>query len=64
MLAVHSAPGFVHGKGRRRVFSVRVLGDDMTHAPRPWKTSPQIDELDGHPAEAALDLPIFPLLHP
>ena len=39
MLTVHGAPG-VAGPGRRRVFSLRVLGDDMVHAPREWTTSP------------------------
>ena len=36
---------------RRRAFSVRFLGDDVTHAPRRWKTSPEFpglaDELAG-----------------
>lgn len=39
MLTVHGAPGVV-GSQRRRVFSLRVLGDDMVHAPREWTTSP------------------------
>ncbi len=39
MLAVHGAPG-VSGTNRRRVFSLRVLGDDMVFAPRKWVTSP------------------------
>lgn len=39
MLTVHGAPGVV-GTGRRRVFSLRVLGDDMVYAPRPWVCSP------------------------
>ena len=30
---------------RRRAFSVRFLGDDVTHAPRPWKTSPEFPGL-------------------
>ncbi len=39
MLTVHGAPGVV-GEGRRRVFSLRVLGDDMVYAPRDWVCSP------------------------
>src|SRR5580658_10220277 len=39
MLALHGAPG-VAGGGRRRVLSVRFIGDDIRHAPRPWRTSP------------------------
>ena len=39
MLALHSAPGFP-GPGRRRVLSLRFLGDDAVHAPRRWATSP------------------------
>lgn len=38
MLTVHQAPG-VSGTNRRRVFSLRVLGDDMVYAPRDWVTS-------------------------
>jgi ectoine hydroxylase-related dioxygenase (phytanoyl-CoA dioxygenase family) len=40
MLTLHSAAG-VPGSARRRVFSVRFIGDDVTHAPRPWTTSPE-----------------------
>jgi ectoine hydroxylase-related dioxygenase (phytanoyl-CoA dioxygenase family) len=39
MLTPHAAAG-VQGDRRRRVFSLRYLGDDITHAPRRWKTSP------------------------
>jgi hypothetical protein len=46
---------------RRRVFSVRFLGDDMRHAPRRWKTSPDFPGLaDRLPAGAAMDHPLFP----
>lgn len=44
MLTVHGAPG-VAGPGRRRVFSLRVLGDDMVYAPRSWTTSPDFSSL-------------------
>jgi ectoine hydroxylase-related dioxygenase (phytanoyl-CoA dioxygenase family) len=62
MLTLHSAGG-VSGTNRRRVLSVRFLGDDMVHAVRPWTTSPPFpgltDELlDGAP----LDHPLFPVL--
>ena len=62
MLTLHAARG-VDGARRRRVFSVRFLGDDITHAPRRWKTSPDfpglIDEL---PEGAALHHPLFPVV--
>jgi ectoine hydroxylase-related dioxygenase (phytanoyl-CoA dioxygenase family) len=62
MLALHAAAG-VDGDRRRRVFSVRFLGDDMRHAPRPWKTSPEFPGLaDELPDGAPLDHPLFPLL--
>ena len=48
---------------RRRVFSVRFLGDDMRHAPRRWKTSPEFHGLaDELPAGAVMNHPRFPLL--
>jgi ectoine hydroxylase-related dioxygenase (phytanoyl-CoA dioxygenase family) len=62
MLALHAAPG-VTGKNRRRVFSVRFLGDDITHAPRRWRTSPEFPGLDAQlPAGAPMNHPLFPLL--
>ncbi|WP_322993345.1 phytanoyl-CoA dioxygenase family protein [Limnohabitans sp.] len=45
MLSLHASAG-VDGIQRRRVYSVRFLGDDMTHAPRPWVTSPPFPGLD------------------
>lgn len=42
MLTVHGAPGVI-GSGRRRAFSLRVLGDDMVYAPREWVCSPDFD---------------------
>ena len=39
MLTLHAAGG-VDGPNRRRVLSLRFLGDDMVHAPREWTTSP------------------------
>ena len=64
MLMLHAASG-VTGKTRRRVFSVRFLGDDIRHAPRRWRTSPEFPGLaDELPAGAPMDHPLFPLLWP
>lgn len=61
-LTVHGAAGFP-GSGRRRVLSLRFLGDDMVHAPRPWRTSPPFEGLDAElPAGGPMDHPLFPLL--
>ena len=62
MLTVHGAGG-VSGVNRRRVLSVRFLGDDMAHAPRRWTTSPPFDGLDAEiPDGAPMDHPLFPML--
>ena len=62
MLSLHAAAG-VDGDTRRRVFSVRMLGDDITHAPRTWVTSPPFPGLaERLPAGAAMDDPLFPVL--
>jgi ectoine hydroxylase-related dioxygenase (phytanoyl-CoA dioxygenase family) len=62
MLTLHSAGG-VDGTQRRRVFSVRFLGDDIRHAPRAWRTSPEFPGLTSElPAGAPMDHPLFPLL--
>ena len=62
MLTLHAAGG-VDGPNRRRVFSVRFLGDDIRHAPRRWVTSPEFPGLaDELPADAPMDHPLFPLL--
>ena len=62
MLTLHAAGG-VSGGSRRRAFSVRFLGDDATHAPRPWKTSPEFPGLaDELPAGAPMEHPLFPIL--
>ncbi len=61
MLTLHCAGG-VEGPHRRRVLSLRFVGDDVTHAPRAWKTSPEFAGLaDELPAGAALDHPLFPV---
>jgi hypothetical protein len=64
MLTLHAAGG-VDGTERRRVFSLRFLGDDITHAPRPWPTSPEFPGLkDVLPAGAPMDHALFPMLWP
>lgn len=62
MLTVHGSGG-VAGTNRRRVLSVRFLGDDMVHAPRRWTTSPPFDGIEHElPAGGAMKHPLFPLL--
>jgi ectoine hydroxylase-related dioxygenase (phytanoyl-CoA dioxygenase family) len=62
MLTLHSAKG-VTGTHRRRVFSVRFLGEDITHAPRRWRTSPEFPGLSEQlPAGAPMTHPLFPEL--
>ena len=62
MLALHASRG-VDGDRRRRVFSVRWLGDDMRHAPRAWVTSPPFPGLaEQLPAGAPMDHPLFPIV--
>jgi ectoine hydroxylase-related dioxygenase (phytanoyl-CoA dioxygenase family) len=54
-LTVHGSAGSI---GRRRVLSLRFLGDDARFAPRPWRTSPPT-----HP-DVARDLePGAPMVH-
>ena len=58
--AVHGAAG---SDARRRVLSVRYIGDDIRYAPRPWRTSPPFDGIDRVlVAGAPLDHPWFPRL--
>jgi Phytanoyl-CoA dioxygenase (PhyH) len=62
MLTLHASGG-VSGGNRRRVFSVRLLGDDIRHAPRRWKTSPDFPGLtETLPSGAAMVHPLFPVL--
>ena len=62
MLTLHASRG-VEANRRRRVFSVRFLGDDIVHAPRRWKTSPEFPGLaDELPAGAPMHHPLFPEL--
>lgn len=62
MLTLHSAGG---SSGRRRALSLRFIGDDVVHTPRPWKTSPDFPELEGVlEAGAPMDHPLFPIVWP
>jgi ectoine hydroxylase-related dioxygenase (phytanoyl-CoA dioxygenase family) len=62
MLALHGSAG-VGLNHRRRVFSVRLIGDDVRHAPRRWPTSPEFPGLAAElPPGAALEHALFPLL--
>ncbi len=62
MQTLHTAAGNP-GPNRRRVLSLRFLGDDMVHAPRPWTTSPEFPGLvERLPAGAPLDDPLFPVI--
>jgi ectoine hydroxylase-related dioxygenase (phytanoyl-CoA dioxygenase family) len=62
MLVLHAAAG---SPARRRAFSVRFVGDDVTWAPRPHRTSPPFEELDGVLAAGdPLDHPLFPVVWP
>jgi ectoine hydroxylase-related dioxygenase (phytanoyl-CoA dioxygenase family) len=64
MLTLHAAGG-VEPSRRRRVFSVRMIGNDIRHAPRAWVTSPEFPGLrEQLPAGAPLDHPLFPVLWP
>ena len=62
MLTLHASGG-VSGNTRRRAFSIRFIGDDIRHAPRRWRTSPDFPGLDAElPEGAPMDHPLFPLL--
>jgi ectoine hydroxylase-related dioxygenase (phytanoyl-CoA dioxygenase family) len=61
MLTLHSASG-MEGS-RRRIFSARFIGDDVTHAPRPWVTSPPFPGLEKELAAGVpMDHSLFPLI--
>ncbi|MFM0327202.1 phytanoyl-CoA dioxygenase family protein [Caballeronia glebae] len=62
MLTLHASGG-VAGNERRRAFSIRIIGDDVRHAPRPWRTSPEFPGLASVlPDGAPMDHPLFPVL--
>jgi ectoine hydroxylase-related dioxygenase (phytanoyl-CoA dioxygenase family) len=61
MLTLHSSSGVK--ATRRRVFSARFIGDDITHAPRQWVTSPEFKGLSEQLATGApMDHPLFPIV--
>lgn len=61
MLTLHSAGGVQDN--RRRVFSLRFLGDDIVHAPRSWTTSPPFEKLDSELAAAVpMEHELFPII--
>ena len=58
MLTLHAASG---STTRRRVFSARYLGDDIVHAPRQWRTSPEFVGLqETLAAGVPMHHPLFP----
>ena len=60
MLTLHAAAG---SRTRRRAFSLRLIGDDVTFAPRPHRTSPPFEGLESElEAGAPMDHPLFPVL--
>ncbi|WP_321795952.1 phytanoyl-CoA dioxygenase family protein [Caballeronia sp. J97] len=62
MLTLHASGG-VGGNVRRRAFSIRFIGDDIRHAPRPWRTSPEFPGLASRLADGApMDHPLFPVM--
>lgn len=62
MLTLHGAGGVGNGN-RRRVVSFRFMGEDTTHAPRKWRTSPPFPGLEERlPAGAKMQGEEFPLL--
>jgi len=62
MLTLHSGAG---SKNLRRVFSVRFIGDDIRHAPRNWKTSPEFKGLSKDlPAGMPMEHKLFPVTWP
>ena len=60
MLTLHAAAG---SRTRRRAFSLRLIGDDVTFATRTHRTSPPFEGLDRElEAGAPMDHPLFPVL--
>jgi ectoine hydroxylase-related dioxygenase (phytanoyl-CoA dioxygenase family) len=58
MLTLHAAAG---SPARRRAFSLRFTGDDVTWAPREHRTSPPFEDV-ALAAGAPLDHPVFPVV--
>ena len=63
MLTVHSSKG-VPKNQRRRVLSLRFMGDDTRFAPRAWKTSPDFPGLNERlEAGSKMEDELFPLVY-
>jgi ectoine hydroxylase-related dioxygenase (phytanoyl-CoA dioxygenase family) len=64
MLTVHGSKG-VPKNQRRRVLSLRFMGDDARFAPRAWKTSPDFPGLNERlKAGSVMEDGLFPVVHP
>ena len=67
-LTVHGAPGVAGTHPRRPVYSLRLVGDDVTFQPRPWVPSPDLAPMlmllgnDPRQAGQPLSGPLFPTL--
>ncbi|HUB84463.1 MAG TPA: phytanoyl-CoA dioxygenase family protein [Rhizomicrobium sp.] len=62
MLALHASGGTTN---RRRVFSLRFLGDDIVHEPRAWTTSPDFSDMRADiPRGAPMQHVLFPVVWP
>ena len=62
MLALHASGGTTN---RRRVFSLRFLGDDIVHEPRAWTTSPDFSDMQADiPRGAPMQHVLFPVVWP
>lgn len=60
MLTIHGSQGTAD---RRRAFSIRYIGDDIRHAPRSWRTSPEFPGLKDRLSKgSAMDDPLFPVV--
>jgi ectoine hydroxylase-related dioxygenase (phytanoyl-CoA dioxygenase family) len=62
MLTLHAG---AESGALRRVFSVRLIGDNIRHAPRDWEISPEFPGLsDQLPAGVPMDHKLFPVIWP
>ena len=63
-LAVHGAPGVASTAPRRPVYSLRLIGSDVTFTPRSWITSPDLSHSnDTRRPGVLLSGPLFPTLY-
>jgi ectoine hydroxylase-related dioxygenase (phytanoyl-CoA dioxygenase family) len=64
MLKLHASKG-VPSNQRRRVLSLRFMGDDAKFAPRAWKTYPDFQGLNERlEAGSKMEDELFPLVYP